>query len=113
MKKVEETLFTSLMGNTPNSRVLELLILGKGFDYSLSDIVRGAHVSWVTVHRVVASLLKPNVIKHTRKVGAAKMYQINRESGSAKILIKLCMKTQLDHMNKIMTEQEGIKAKVK
>ena len=70
MKKVEETLFTSLIGNTPNSRVLELLILGKGFDYSLSDMVRGAHVSWVTVHKVVGSLLNSDVSRSVKMVSS-------------------------------------------
>ena len=37
-----ETIFTKVLGNYPLIRVLDYLIIGKDFDYSISDIVENA-----------------------------------------------------------------------
>ena len=113
LMKHEETLFTRFVGSSPTMRVLELLIIGRGIDYSLSDIEEGAEVGWTTLHEIIPRLLETSMIKHTRCIGRAKMYQINKESPHAQMFINLFDKILSDDLKEKMAEQEGVKAKVK
>ena len=83
----EETLFTKALGNSPTTRVLDLLILGRQWDYSLSNIEEGAGVGWTTLHEIIPRLMDVGMIKHTRCIGRAKLYQINEENVYAKMLV--------------------------
>lgn len=85
---MEKTIFTQAFGDTPKVRILELLIIGKDTDYSLSDIAEGANVSWVTVLRVMPSLVKQGLVIHTRIIGKAKLFKINAKNSVAALLIK-------------------------
>jgi Fe2+ or Zn2+ uptake regulation protein len=109
MNKVETTLFTETVGNSPTARVLDLLITGQGLSYSLSDMVRAAHVSWATVHEVVPVLEKKRIIIHTRDLGRAKLYQINEENFVAKALIELYLKVQNDYIDNVVAKKYGVK----
>ena len=109
MNKVETTLFTETVGNSPTARVLDLLITGRGFSYSLSDMVRAAQVSWATVHEVVPVLEKKELIKHIRDLGRAKLYQINEENEVAQALINLSLKVQNEYIDNVVTKKYGVK----
>ena len=87
--KPEETYFTRAFGNNPTVRVLDLLIAGRGLDYCISDIVEGAEVGWTTIHEILPKIIEAELIKHTRCIGRAKLYQINRENPIAEQLVKL------------------------
>ena len=86
---MEETIFTQVLGNSPVVRVLGLLITGRELDYSISDIAEGSGVGWTTLHYVLPQLEKLNLIKKTREVGRAKMYQIHSEGKVTQQLILL------------------------
>ena len=105
MKKIESTLFTEAVGNSPTARVLQLLIIGQGFDYSLSDIVREANISWSTVHDVIPKLEKLKIIKHIRNIGMAKMYKINKENPIAKAFMELFLKIQNNYIDNVVAKQ--------
>ena len=111
--KHEETLFTRFVGSSPTARVLELLIIGREWDYALSDIEEGAEVGWTTLHEVIPRLLETGVIKHTRCIGRAKLYQIDKENPPAQLLIQLFDTIQIDSLKNRIAEQEEVKAKVK
>lgn len=85
----EETNFTRAFGNNPTVRVLDLLIAGRGLDYSISDMVEGAEVGWTTIHEILPRLVKTELVKHTRCIGRAKLYKINRENIIAEQLVKM------------------------
>ena len=85
----EETKFTRAFGNNPTVRVLDLLITGRGLDYSISDMVEGAEVGWTTIHEILPRLMETELVKHTRCIGRAKLYRINRENSIAEQLIKM------------------------
>ena len=46
---MEETKFIRYLGDSSVTRILDFLITGRDFDYSLSDIARNAGVSWATL----------------------------------------------------------------
>jgi len=85
----EETNFTRAFGNNPTVRVLDLLITGRELDYSISDIAEGAEVGWTTIHEILPRLEETGLVKHTRCIGRAKLYKINREDVIAEQLVKM------------------------
>jgi len=104
MNKVETTLFTEAVGNSPTARVLQLFIIGQGFDYSLSDIVREAKISWSTVHDVMPKLEKLEIVKHVRNIGMAKMYKINKENNIANAFMELFLKIQNNYIDNVVAK---------
>ena len=85
----QKTLFRTVVGDSPTSRVMELLITGREFDYSLSDIARNSSIGWTSLHRIWDSLEKNKIVVHTRNIGKAKMYKLNMENRIAKELVRL------------------------
>ena len=85
----EEDVFTEVLGDYPAIRVLGYLIVGKYFDYSISDIAEGANVGWTTIHGILPRLEKLGIVKQTRTVGMAKLYKINPSNPYAAQIIIL------------------------
>ena len=67
----ETTIFREFIGDNPTTRILEFLIEGKDFDYSLTDIANNSGVSWRTVHRIFPRFIKNNIVVKTRMIGRA------------------------------------------
>ncbi|HLD05667.1 MAG TPA: hypothetical protein VJG90_08160 [Candidatus Nanoarchaeia archaeon] len=74
---MEQNAFLDFVGDTPANRILDFLLTGRGFDYSLSELSRKAGVSWTTLHRIFPRLVKQQIIAQTRTIGRAKLYQLN------------------------------------
>lgn len=66
------------------SKILDHIVTMKGFDYSISDIARISKVNFKTTLGIIHRLEEQEVIKRTRTVGKAIMYQINPKSSQAK-----------------------------
>jgi len=84
-----ETLFRKAIGDTPKIRVLEFLIEGREFDYSISDIAEGAEIGRTTLFRIFEDLLHNGIIVPTRIIGNAKLYKLNMENLFIKKLVEL------------------------
>ncbi len=69
-------------------RILQYLIEGKDFDYTLTDMLN-AGVSWGTLNTLMPKLLELGIIIKTRKIGRATLYKINQNNIAVKELIKL------------------------
>jgi len=78
----------SVIGESPTRKVIEYLIEGRDFDYTLTDLTN-AGVSWGTLHVIFPKLIKYGLVAKTRDVGRAKLYKINQENTIAKKLIEL------------------------
>ncbi len=85
---VEQTIFRKYFGNSPKLRILEHLIVGASFDYSLSDITEGAEVAWKTTLKIIPELVKEGLVVPTRMIGNAKLFKINVKNPIAALLIK-------------------------
>jgi hypothetical protein len=70
-----ERLFNSSM-----ARLIDFFTLYTKWDYSKTDIAECAEVSIRTVLRAIPYLEEHHMIKRTRAVGKAEMYQTNKES---------------------------------
>lgn len=93
-----ESLFLDYVGDNPRMRILEYLIEGRDFDYTLTDMLN-AGVSWGTLNTIVPNLLKLGIVIKTRKIGRATLYKINRENIFAKNLIGLYDKLSIESLN--------------
>ena len=87
--KQMETLFRQALGDTSKIRVLEFLIEGREFDYSISDIAEGADIGRTTLFRAFDDLIMAGVIVPTRQIGNAKLFRLNMKSPFVKKMIEL------------------------
>jgi len=74
------SIFLKLEGNTARNRLWNFLIVYSEFDYSMKDIARFADVSYTALKEVWKEFIKRGIVMHTRNVGKAKMYKLNREN---------------------------------
>jgi DNA-binding MarR family transcriptional regulator len=81
-----ERLFGSSM-----ARLIDFFILYNQWDYSKTDIAENAQVSIRTVTRAIPYIEEHGMIKRTRTVGNAEMYQTNKESTIVQYLSKAAM----------------------
>lgn len=72
--------FLKLQGNTVKNRIWSFLIVHSEFDYSMKDIARFSDVSYSALKEIWKEFVKMEVVVHTRDVGKAKMYKLNREN---------------------------------
>lgn len=84
----EESIFLDYIGDNPRMRVLQYLIEGRDFDYTLTDLLQ-AGVSWGTLNTLVPRLLKQGLVIKTRKIGRATLYKINSRNEFVKQFIAL------------------------
>lgn len=84
-----ESIFEDYFGDTPTVRVLNFLVLGKDFDYSMTEIAEGAKVGWTSFSRVWKELEMRNVVVHTRDIGRARLYKLNMEDPTVQKLVRL------------------------
>lgn len=97
----QESIFEEYFGDTPMVRILNFLILGKDFDYSMTDIAESSHVGWTSFTRSWKDLEKRKVVVHTRDIGRARLYKLNTEDQTVQKLVKLhweIIKTETDKM---------------
>lgn len=104
----EKTLFREFMGDYPGIRLLEFLIEGRFFDYTLTDIAEKAEVSWRTLHRIWPNFVEKKIVIITRTIGRAKLYKLNIENPAVIKLVEL-FDNLLEHdIDKITKGKEKI-----
>lgn len=86
---MEKTKFIAYMGDSPTVRILDFLITGRDFDYSLSDIARNSGVGWATLYRLWPKFLANKIVVPTRTIGKAKLFQLNSKNEVVQNLVKL------------------------
>jgi predicted transcriptional regulator len=88
------------------ARILDFLVTFREFDYSMSDIAENSGVSFRTVLRKFPYLEDLGIIKHTRNVGRAKMYQFDMENPIAKSLAELTKKIAAKDVELLLKQQK-------
>ncbi|MBI2565175.1 helix-turn-helix transcriptional regulator [Candidatus Woesearchaeota archaeon] len=96
----EESIFVEYFGDTPLVRIMNFLILGKDFDYSMTEIAEGVGVGWTSFTRAWKILLENNSIVHTREIGRAKLFKLNTNDPTMKKIIKLHWEILKEETNK-------------
>ena len=86
----EETLFFKELGiKSPALRILDFLMDNKAYDYSKTDIAKGAGISRTTLSSAWKNLEKNCLVSETCEVGRAKMYELNLKNPVVKKFIEL------------------------
>lgn len=97
----EQSIFVEYFGSSPYVKVLDFLIQGQEFDYSMTEVARGAGVGWSAFTAIWKKLLEKQIIVPTRAIGNAKLFRLNKNNPFVKKLIKFdmeLMKLETDKM---------------
>ena len=86
---IQDSIFIKTFGRNPTARLLDFLIENNVFDYPKYKIAEFTGISRVTLDKLLPQFLQNNIIKETRQIGRAKMYQFNRDSPIGKALLNL------------------------
>src|SRR3989338_8970974 len=84
-----KSMFTGFMGDSPMIRVLDYLLTERQLDFSITDMAENAGIGRATLYRIWDSLIKNDIIIHTRDIGKAKLYKLNAENDKIKKLIEI------------------------
>ncbi len=104
----EQSIFVEYLGNSPYIKVLDFLIEGQMFDYSMTEVARGAGVGWSAFTAIWEKLLTKNIIIPTRTIGNAKLFKLDKKNPFVEKLIKLDLE-----LTKIETERLSTHSLVK
>jgi hypothetical protein len=74
------SIFLKIEGNTVRNRLWNFLIVHSEFDYSMKDIAKFSGVSYTALKEGWKEFVKRDIVVHTRNVGKAKMFKLNREN---------------------------------
>src|SRR3972149_3430477 len=88
MKRESQSIFIEYFGSSPYVKVLDFWIQGHDFDYSMTEVARGAGVGWSSFTRIWQKLLEKQIIIPTREIGNAKLFRFNKENPFVVKLIK-------------------------
>jgi len=74
------SLFLRIFGDSPVLRVMDFFMVYEDFDYSMKDISRKAGLGYATLKLFWPDLVKQRIVKQTRIVGKAKLFQLNLQN---------------------------------
>lgn len=102
----EKSVFMEYFGTSPMIKVLDFLIEGKEFDYSMTEIAKKSGVGWSSFSRVWKHLIKKNIVIQTRTIGNAKLFKLNTKNPVVQKLIKLDWEITKLETNEIIKKKE-------
>jgi hypothetical protein len=85
----EKPLFITFMGDSPIARILDYLLTERDMDFSISDMARNSGIARASLYRQWNNLIRNDILIHTRMVGKAKLYRLNKENPIIKKLFEL------------------------
>ena len=97
----QKMVLSKILGESPTIKVINFLLNGREFDYSISDISEGSEIARMTTYDVVKDLRKKGLIKKTRKQGVSPLYKINLESEEVKVLFEAYKKLLKSNLKKL------------
>lgn len=102
----KKSAFLEFVGDTPFTRLLNFLIIGREFDYTLTDLANKAGVSWTTLNRIFPKLREQNIVVEVRQVGRARLYKLNINNQNVQRMVELHKGLLLQSLQ--MTAQEQL-----
>ena len=84
----EKSIFVEYLGSSSYVKILDFLIEGQEFDYSMTEVARGSNVEWSAFTRIWKELLGKEIIVSTRDIGNAKLFKLNKKNPFVQKLIK-------------------------
>ncbi len=84
-----DSILVGFLGDQPFTRVVDFLLENMDFDYSKTEIAKGAEIGWTTLYKVWGRLVEFDLVTPTRRYGKTQLYKINKESPVVKKLLAL------------------------
>jgi hypothetical protein len=78
--EAEHSLFLQFFGDKPKFRIIDFMLENRLKDFTKTEIARGAGVSWAALFAYWGEMERKKIVKLTRTVGRAKLYQLNERS---------------------------------
>ena len=94
------SLFIEFMGDSPTIRVLDYLITYREVDFSITDIADNAGIGRATLYRIWDDLVKNDIITHTRNIGRAKLFTLNKKNKKIQKLIEIHEMLTMEELKK-------------
>ena len=85
----EKSVFVEYFGDYPLVRVLDFLIEGRNIDYSMTEIAKNSGVGWTSFSEIWPKFVEKEIVVFTRKIGNAKLFQLNLKNLWVKELIRM------------------------
>lgn len=101
----EKSIFVEYFGSSPYVKVLDFLIQGQEFDYSMTEVARGAGVGWSAFTKIWVKLLEREIIIPTRAIGNAKLFKLNKKNPFIEKLIKFDWELTKIETDKLITKK--------
>jgi len=95
--KTGKPLLLNLFGENKSIEVMDFLLMGKGYDFTISHISKGSGVSRTVVYKTISSLKDVGIIEETRE----KYYRLKNENSKVKHLVKLYKELQ-EEINRLI-----------
>ena len=87
--KENKSIFLKCFGDTPQLRVFDFLIDNHFFDFPMTEIARGANVSYNSLKMFFPSLINTGILVRTRRIGKSDYFKFNIENNFVENLMKL------------------------
>ncbi|MFH1306711.1 MAG: hypothetical protein ABIH83_03610 [Candidatus Micrarchaeota archaeon] len=104
--------FIEFFGDTPQFRIMNFLFEHRLQDFTKTEIAKGAKISWASLFNYWDELEKNGMVKITRVVGRAKLYQLDESSPLVKQFKKIEM-TLIRNAAEAEEEKISVRAKRK
>jgi len=101
--------FLKAEGNTVKNRIWNFLIVHSEFDYSMKEIAKHSDVSYTALKDIWKELVDRKIVIHTRDVGKAKMYKLNRYNPQVEKFIDYYWAV----VDSVAKKESGLKEEVK
>jgi len=99
----ENSMFLRFFGDSPNFRMIDFLLEHRLEDFTKTQIAHGAGISWASVFNHWEMLEEYQVVKPTRTIGRATLYQLDESSP----IVKQLKSIESTLMKKAADEEEG------
>lgn len=89
MKQETQSSFAEYFGSSSYIKVLDFLVQGREFDYSMTKTARGAGVSWSAFTKIWEQPISKKMVVPTRTIGNAKLFRLNKSNLIVQKIIKI------------------------
>lgn len=100
MEKKQSSIFLEKVGDTPQMRILEFFIVGKGLDYSKADILEETSMSTSTFYSHWSKLVDNEYVVKTRTAGKIELFTINEKNPYVKMFIEIFEQAVRDELSR-------------
>jgi hypothetical protein len=102
-----KSLFTEFMGDSPMIKVLDYLLTERELDFSITDMADNSGIGRATIYRIWDNLIKNEIIVHTRDIGKAKLFKLNKANTKIKKLIEMYDMLTLEELKARCKKEEN------